>query len=479
MSTVSVSSADVATNRTFAAAVVVGFVNALWALFQWAELLLARQGGTPFCSLNETVNCAAVWDSAVAVAVHDVTQIPVAGWGLIWGITATLLPLPALVDRGMLARGVSAALRLTAIAGLASIVGLGAASFAAGALCLGCLGTYALVAVWSALAWSSSKDAGFAEPGRGAAMAGLVVAVSFAVLVVPGTRTPHAPKKLSLPPASAGASPSSTSPASSMAAAPSPSPSTTATAKTTDMFDGPPTGDPVRDDLLNRFMAELEPEARQVMSDLLRDYRATPVGPVPPTRALVSGSAKAPLKIVDWTDPLCPHCALLHETLKEIEKSLPPGLFSVEARHFPLDGFCNSAVQRKSPDGTRCVGAKAQICMEGDPKAFEAAGALFAARAETVDGVYAAFAPYRSRALLEKCVNAPETNAKLQADIAAAEARHLQGTPLLLMNGREVPPFGPLVYVLILTGGADRHPAFKGLPEPRAPKADAHAGHGH
>jgi serine/threonine-protein kinase len=170
---------------------------------------------------------------------------------------------------------------------------------------------------------------------------------------------------------------------------------------------------------------------------------------------------------------------MLHETMKEIDKSVPPGLFSVEARHFPLDGFCNAGVERKSPDGVRCVGAKAQICMEGDPKAFEASGALFAARAQTVDAVYAAFAPFRDRKALEKCVNSKETEAKLQDDIKAALDLHLEGTPLLYMNGREVRPFGPLVYLLVLTGGADRHSAFKGRPEPRPKQADSHAGHGH
>src|SRR3954466_13059871 len=29
-----------------------GFLASLWALFQWAELLVARAGGTPFCSIS-------------------------------------------------------------------------------------------------------------------------------------------------------------------------------------------------------------------------------------------------------------------------------------------------------------------------------------------------------------------------------------------------------------------------------------------
>jgi len=470
MSTATASPADVAANRSLAGAVVLGFVNALWALFQWAELLLARQGGTPFCSVDETFNCSAVWDSAFAVAVHDTTQVPIAGWGLMWGIAATLLPLYALVDGSAMGRGLSAALRLTALAGVASIAGLATASAIAGALCIGCIGTYVLVAAWSVLVWLRSREHGFAEAGRGVAMAAGIVAVSFGILLVPGMRTPHAEQKLSLPPPPTTTEKKPT---------PAPTPAPTATAKTTDMFDGPPTGDAARDELIERFMGQLDPQAKQVMSDLLRDYRETPVGQLPKTRALAAGKAAAAVKLVDWTDPLCPHCAMLHETMKEIDKSVPPGLFSVEARHFPLDGFCNAGVQRKSPDGVRCIGAKAQICMEGDPKAFEASGALFAARAQTVDAVYEAFAPFRDRKALEKCVNSKETEAKLQDDIKAALALNLEGTPLLYMNGREVRPFGPLVYVLVLTGGADRHPAFKGLPEPRPKQADPHAGHGH
>jgi predicted DsbA family dithiol-disulfide isomerase len=173
------------------------------------------------------------------------------------------------------------------------------------------------------------------------------------------------------------------------------------------------------------------------------------------------------VRVTDWTDPLCPHCAMLHETLGEIAKTAPPGLFSVESRHFPLDGFCNPGVQRKSEDGARCIGALAQICLEGDKKQFEASGALFAARAQTVDAVYAALKPFRDPAKLKKCIESAEAKARLQDDIAAAMQFNIEGTPLVLLNGREVRAFGPLVYALILTGGADKNAAFRTLPPPR------------
>src|SRR5438105_11550667 len=81
-----------------------GFFASLWALFQWAELLVARAGGTPFCSISETFDCSAVWDSPFAQAVHNMTMVPVAGWGRMWGILATLIPLLALTDPATLAK---------------------------------------------------------------------------------------------------------------------------------------------------------------------------------------------------------------------------------------------------------------------------------------------------------------------------------------------------------------------------------------
>lgn len=458
--------------RLLAGAVFFGFVNALWALFQWAELLLARAGSTPFCTVDETFNCSQVWDSAFAVGVHNATQIPIAGWGLIWGIAATVLPLAALVDDRWLGRGLSSSLRLTALGGIASVGAFATASFIAGALCIGCIGTYVLVIIWALLTWRATSSTGFAEAPRGAALAFGVVVVGFLVLLVPGMRTPHAEAKLSIP--------GSDKPVSSSSSSPKPATVANKDAPAGD-FDGPATGDPARDELLERFVGTLDAQSKQLMSDLLTAYRGAKAVSLPAPRDVTLGDPKAALRITEWTDPLCPHCAMLHDTLGEILRTVPPGLFYVESKHFPLDGFCNSGVTRKSEDGLRCVGAKAQICLEGDPKAFEASGALFKARAQTVDAVYEALKPYRDTAKLKKCVASDQTQKALDDDVQQALALNIEGTPLVLFNGREIRPFGPLVYALILTGGADKHPAFRDLPAPRPPAAGGggHEGHAH
>lgn len=451
-----------------AGAVFLGFVNALWALFQWAELLLARSGSTPFCAIDETFNCNQVWDSAFASTIHNATLMPLAGWGLVWGIAATVLPLLALVDDRLLGRGLSAALRFTALAGVASVAAFATASAIAGALCIGCIGTYIAVALWSAVVWTATGQTSFAEAPRGAAFAVALVIAGYLILLVPGMRTPHATAKLTLPDGGSGAGKPAVVVKDTPAAPKKPS-----------EFDGPPTGDPARDELLGRFMASLDGQSLQAMANLLAAYRDGKTVDVKPGRSFAIGAKGAPVQIVEWTDPLCPHCAQLHGALGEISKSIPPGLFNVDSRHFPLDGFCNSGVTRKSEDGLRCVGAKAQICLEGDPAAFEASGALFAARAATVDGVYEALKPFRDPAKLKTCVAAPKTQKLLDDDIQQGLALNIDGTPLVILNGKEVNPFGPLIYALILTGGSPRHEAFRDLPAPKAQAADSHAGHAH
>ena len=88
--------------------------------------------------------------------------------------------------------------------------------------------------------------------------------------------------------------------------------------------------------------------------------------------------------------------------------------------------------------------------------------------------VYELAEPLMARAELASCVNDPATRAKLDDDIAWATEHDIHGTPLVLMNGKPIAVFGPLLYALILTGGDSSHPVFANLPEPKAVKPHDH-----
>jgi serine/threonine-protein kinase len=229
---------------------------------------------------------------------------------------------------------------------------------------------------------------------------------------------------------------------------------------------------PSANDNVAQLVASLAPPLRQTLADSLHQYRQGIAVPSGPPRTLI-GSASAPLRITDFTDVRCGHCAELHETLAALEREAPAGSFSVEPRQFPLDGECNPFVRRGN-DPVRCLAARARICVEGRPGATAYAGRLFG-KQETLStaDVYALAEAVMPRRELEACVARPETSEKLQSDIELATRYQIDGTPLVLLNGRKATSFPPFLYAMVLTGGRTDHPAFATLPAPN-PSAHLH-----
>ncbi len=442
--------------RALLALVVLGAASALWAAFLWWELIVLRSGGTPFCALGGGVDCAAVWDSAFASQVQRLTGLPVAAWGVAWGLVATALPL---MLRARLARQRADAgetlsgTRLCAAAGVVTVFVMAGVSLSERALCLGCLGTYALVLGYAAIALGSFKRFGLPQAGRGAGLFGALTLGAFVLLLFPAGRTPQkgdAAGRAAVAAAAAAHPPVSASPAAATA------PVATAEVK-----------GPVAD-----FIRTLPATQVRALSDALGHYRAAEPRALPPARALV-GPAGAPVRITEFTDVLCSHCADLHETLETLRQQLPPGSFVVEPRQFPLDGECNSEVQMRGAP-VRCLAAKALICMEGRPEAQVYAGVLFARQRQLQpDLVFELASPYIARAQLERCVADPATQKKLDADVALAKSYDISGTPLVLVNGRKGSAGAAFLYTMALTKGSPDDPGFALLP-PSDPGSHAH-----
>jgi serine/threonine-protein kinase len=429
-------------------------VSALWSLFLWAELVVTRSGGRSFCGFGGRFDCAAVWDGALASAVHRFTGLPLAGWGLAWSVVLLSLSLAGLF-RLASGRGPGAplttAVRLTAAAGAAVAAVLLVSSLADGVLCAGCIGTYALVGAAAAIAVIGWRDAGWGEPARGGTLAAACAAGSFAILLYPGLHTPKPSGEAGRQAvaAASGAPLESTTPAQ------------------------PQSADPALDRQLRDLIAALDPSGRQTLADSLAIYRASRPVALPASRALVGPSA-APVRITEFTDVLCDHCADLQQTLEQLRRHTPPGSFSVDARHFPLDGRCNPKFESGTGDDVRCVAAAARICAEPLGHEPELAAALFErqhglTRAKALE-IAARFVP---RPVLEACIASPATRAKLEQDLAAAEPFDSDGTPIVAVNGRRGTSYGPFLYALILTRGDPDHPAFGSLP-PGDPAAHLH-----
>jgi serine/threonine-protein kinase len=356
----------------------------------------------------------------------------------------------------------------TAAGGAAAVVVLLAASAVERTFCLPCFVSHALAAAYAGLALLRWPVAGWSRSFRGLGMAATLGLAAFLVLLVPGQRTPPARTDLSEflpattpPPATALAPPATTS-----AAAPIPAASAPPAAPEPDADSSPPPS-------LDAFVASLPPNAQQALSDALAGYRAAPEAR--PQRArLVIGAKSAPVRITEFTDVLCPHCAELHETLETMRARAPRGSFQIEPRQYPLDGECNPQVRRGGAP-VRCLAAKALICTEGKAGYLDFSGALFREQQSlTPEKVRALATPYLPGAELDRCLESPDTQTKLADDIKEASRHDIHGTPLVLVNGRKGSAVGPFLYAVVLSRGLPWHPAFNLLPAPRAAEAHAH-----
>lgn len=461
--------APAASARSLLGLVALGFASSLWAAFLWSQLLVQRAGGQAFCGFSDSASCGSLWDGAFASTVHAATKIPVAGWGLMWGLVATALPLWALYKRseGENPTALVTATKLTAVAGAFAVVGLLVVSFTQGALCMLCVGTYLLTTAYVLVALLGWRGLGFAELPKAVQLSVASVIVAFLVLLYPGASTPRnaeAAAADAIRAAARGDSGRSTDGHSHgehghghSHAGPPPA-----------FGSGSGTGDPSRDAELERFVSSLPPEVKANLSSSLGMWHAAPFVTDRPAARSIWGAPNAPTQIVEWTDILCGHCAQMHATLEEIARVAPPNSFSVEPRHFPLDASCNPNVQRQNPNGpVSCVAARVQICLEGDPRAHELSGELFKnQRGLSVDKVYEIGAKYMPRDKLAACVESAETKRKLDEDIAFAMKLDPHGTPIVMINGKNGNGFGAFLYAMIMTNGTGVHPAFKSLPPP-------------
>ncbi len=196
------------------------------------------------------------------------------------------------------------------------------------------------------------------------------------------------------------------------------------------------------------------------------DY-AVPAGRVtaPPRSARHPGTGLGPadavVRILDFSDFQCPHCASSWRLLSQYAAEHPD--VSVAIRHYPLSAECNPQVD--SANHTRaCGAARAAFCAADQGKLPELARLFFLNPAFLApdDITFMAGQVGLDADRLGACMDAPRTAARLRRDVKAGVVAGIQGTPTLYVWG----PWGDR---WVLTNGPEA--AFAAIAALRAGQA--------
>jgi len=190
-----------------------------------------------------------------------------------------------------------------------------------------------------------------------------------------------------------------------------------------------------------------------------RDYDAAPPVSIDLGDAVGRGPATAPVKVVEYSDFLCPYCRNLALALTQF---LPQagGRLAIYFKNFPLDASCNTRLPQSTHPGA-CNVALGAVCAQRQGK-FEAYhDKVFSSELKNpqpADVVRLAGEAGLNALALQDCLDDPQTKATLAAQIAEANGLKVSSTPTVYINGKKL---AQLNYFLAIV---DKEARKKGFP---------------
>jgi len=172
------------------------------------------------------------------------------------------------------------------------------------------------------------------------------------------------------------------------------------------------------------------------------------------------GASDAPVKVVEYSDFLCPFCRNLALGLNQFAEQAG-GRMAVYFKNYPLDQECNEALPRSTHPGA-CQLALGAICAHYQGK-FEAYhNRVFSAEGlsnpQASDVVRLAGEAGLNPAAMQGCLEDPQARAELAAQIAEGRRLGIQATPTVFINGKQLPRINDFVAVV------DREAQKSGFP---------------
>jgi protein-disulfide isomerase/uncharacterized membrane protein len=153
----------------------------------------------------------------------------------------------------------------------------------------------------------------------------------------------------------------------------------------------------------------------------------------------VMGIKNAPVSIVEFSDFMCPHCAITAEILREVLVDNPKSA-NVIFMNYPLDISCNPNMKRQLHEGS-CLLARGALCAarQGKFEPFYNSSFRLKDRNPTNEivsqiGLHAGMDMSR----FQSCLASSEVKRELDRDISTAKGLGVNSTPQLFINGKKL-----------------------------------------
>jgi len=152
------------------------------------------------------------------------------------------------------------------------------------------------------------------------------------------------------------------------------------------------------------------------------------------------GTASAPIKIVEYSDFLCPYCQAFAKAITAYVATSRERV-SVYFKNYPLDQTCNPGLRRSVHPGA-CNLARGAICAQKQGRFWAYHDKVFAAppKNPSVDTVAViAEGVGANKATFFACMGSGETSQELSNQIQEAKNSGVSSTPSIFLNGRKLP----------------------------------------
>ena len=177
-------------------------------------------------------------------------------------------------------------------------------------------------------------------------------------------------------------------------------------------------------------------------STILADFQMAPTVSLPP-EAFGGSQSKGVkestpiMEIVEFSDLQCPACKMAAKFFRPFYLKYGDKI-RITYRNFPLDGSCNPFV----PNGRHlfaCAAAKAGICAADQNKFWLFHDTIFDNQENLSNAMIRETAEKLGldMAIYDKCIDSPDTMARLQKDMQWGESIGLESTPTIIINGKK------------------------------------------